>query len=366
MQFIDLKKQYGLIKEDVLRRMNAVLDSSAYIMGPEIGELESVLAGFVGSRRALSCASGTDALLLALMALGLKPGDEVIVPSFTFVATAEVVALLGARPVFADVDARTYNMDPDVVETLVGPAVRGIITVDLFGQAADYGRLGQIADRHGLWLVQDAAQSFGALWRGHRVPAQGLISCTSFFPAKPLGCYGDGGMVFTDDEELFAVMQSIRNHGQGSDRYENVRIGINGRLDTLQAAVLLAKFSIYEKEIALRQEVAARYGRGLAGVCTVPFIEEGNLSVFAQYCIRVPDRARVMARLKEKGVPTAIYYPIPLHRQKAFDGLGCRPEGSLPVCEEIARDIMALPMHPYLGLDEQDMIIAAVREACRG
>lgn len=359
IQFIDLKRQYAMIKDDVATRMQGVLDRSAYIMGAEVAELEGELAAFAGTKYAVSCSSGTDALMLALMALDLKAGDEVIVPAFTFIATAEVVALLGAVPVFADIDEKTYNVSVESVKTKITPATKGIIAVDIFGAAADYDGLQALADQNGLWLIQDAAQSFGATYKGSRVPSQTRFGCTSFFPAKPLGCYGDGGMVFCDSKEDFDLMCSFRVHGKGLTKYDNDRVGINGRLDTLQAAVLLAKFPLFKQEIAKRQQVADTYAELFDGRVVVPFVESHNESVFAQYCVRVRDRATVMDALKAKGVPCAIYYPKPLHLQKAFEELGGK-KGDLPVCEAVSEDIFGLPMHPYLTRAEQQYIVDAV------
>jgi dTDP-4-amino-4,6-dideoxygalactose transaminase len=347
-----------------------VLAHGAFIMGPEVAELEKRMAAFCRVKHALSCSSGTDALILALMAKGIGRGDAVICPSFTFAATAEVVALLGATPVFADILPDTFNLDP----AGIGPAVaaaqsaglrpRAAIVVDLFGQPADYARLQPALESHRLIVLADGAQSFGAAFQGRRVGSIGEIACTSFFPAKPLGCYGDGGAVFTDDDALAAAMVSLRVHGQGADKYDNVRIGINGRLDTLQAAVLLEKLAIFEDEIALRQRVAARYNELLAGHAIVPAVMPGATSVWAQYTLRFKPGRRdaVAAALKAEGIPTAIYYPKPLHQQTAYRHFPVAG-GELPVSDRLAGEVLSLPMHPYLDEATQDRIVAAVKRA---
>jgi dTDP-4-amino-4,6-dideoxygalactose transaminase len=385
MQFIDLTAQQRRIRHEIESRIQTVLDHGQYIMGPEIRELEERLADYVGVRHALSCASGTDALLLALLARGVGPGDAIFTTPFTFMATAEVIALLGAVPVFVDIEPVTFNIDPaglertvaalsardgavsplprQAVETPLRP--RGIIVVDLFGVAADYAAIQAIADRNDLFVVQDGAQSFGAERFGKKSCSMASIGCTSFFPAKPLGAYGDGGMCFTDDAETDALMQSLRVHGQGRDKYENVRIGINGRLDTLQAAVLLAKLRIFPEEISLRQEVAQRYDsliETLGAPVEPPRIPDGIVSAWAQYSVLAQDsehRAELLNRLKEASIPSAIYYPKPLHLQTAFRDLGYTP-GDFPVSEMCARRIFSIPMHPYLTADEQERVIRAL------
>ena len=424
MDFIDLAAQQRRISEKLSANIAKVLAHGQYINGPEVMDLEENLAAYVGARHAVGCASGTDALLMALMALEIGPGDAVFTTPFTFIATAEVISLLGATPVFVDIDPATFNLDPAQLERAVAaveqndPATyplpkcaaasngnrlasvavapgqnpddartagemigapsrlcpRAVITVDLFGLPADYDEIGAVAARHGLAVVEDAAQSFGGEYRGKKAGAFGRIACTSFFPAKPLGCYGDAGMCFTDDDALAGVLRSIRGHGQGSDKYDNVRIGINGRLDTLQAAILLAKFSIFPEEIDLRQEVAKRYDALLAGFIKTPQIPGGYKSAWAQYSLLARDtaeRTALMAKLRAGGVPTAIYYPKPLHRQEAFAGLGYGSEtasrntspGSsnppfFPVSEDCARRIFSLPMHPYLEASAQQKIAA--------
>ena len=384
MQFIDLAAQQRRIRTQVEKGIMGVLDHGQYIMGPEIKALEKELAQFCGVKHAVSCASGTDALLLALMAYGIGPGDAVFTSPFTFIATAEVIQLLGATPVFVDIDTNTFNLDPQQLEIAMAATVEGrsgkhplpksrtgtlkpkaVIAVDLFGLPADYPAISKVADAHGAVVIEDAAQSFGAELKGRRVGSLAPIGCTSFFPAKPLGCYGDGGMCFTDESQLSAVMDSLRVHGKGTDKYDNVRVGINGRMDTLQAAILLAKFSIFSEEIQLRQKAAETYGRLLSAVKDVklPRVPEGYTSVWAQYSIlsATPEhRQRLQDGLKQAGVPTAVYYPKPLHLQTAFAGLGYR-EGDFPHSEDASRRIFSLPMHPYLKPEEQEAIAAAFR-----
>jgi dTDP-4-amino-4,6-dideoxygalactose transaminase len=384
--FIDLKTQHRRVAADVENRIKAVLDSGAFIGGPDVARLEERLAAYCGTRYAVGCASGTDALVMALMALGVGPGDAVFCPPFTFMATAEAPALLGATPVFVDVDPVTYNLDPIQLEKAIRAVEaddasihplprhtgkltpKAVIPVDLFGLLADYARILKVAAEHGVYVVQDAAQSFGATVEfsgaSRRACSFGQIGCTSFFPAKPLGCYGDGGMCFTDDEALLELLRSVRVHGQGRDKYENVRLGINGRLDTMQAAVLLAKFEIFEEEVGLRQEVVARYGELLSSIdgLTLPKIPAGHVSVFAQYSILARDaahRAELLDKLGRAGVPSSIYYPTPLSLQPAFAGLGHKP-GDMPVSENLAARIFSIPMHPYLTAEVQGQIAAAL------
>jgi dTDP-4-amino-4,6-dideoxygalactose transaminase len=381
MEFIDLHAQQRRIREPIETRIRKVLDHGQYIMGPEIKELESKLAAFVGVKHALGCASGTDALLMALMALGAGPGDAIFTSPFTFIATAEVICLLGATPVFVDIDERTFNIHPDHLDRAIQAVSKkdnrlhplprtndlsslkpkGVIPVDLFGLPADYDVLETVVKKHGLWMVEDAAQSFGSEYGGRKAGAFGDVACTSFFPAKPLGCYGDGGMCFTRDDRLFEIMDSIRVHGKGNHKYDNVRVGINGRLDTIQAAVLIAKFDIFAEEIELRQRAAARYSHGLGEQSKVipPQIPAGYKSVWAQYSVLARDeshRSELQAKLKKAGIPTAIYYPKPLHLQTAFSYLGYR-QGDFPVSEDCASRIFSLPMHPYLKGEDQDKIV---------
>ncbi len=380
MNFIDLAAQQLRIKDAIDKNIADVLCHGQYIMGPEIRELEAELAAYVGVKHAVGCASGTDALLMALMAYGVGPGDAIFTTPFTFVATAEVISLLGATPVFVDIGPVTFNIDPVKLEKAIvklqmnapptHPLPKGIIAVDLFGLPADYDAINAIARRHDLFVIEDAAQSFGAECGDRKACSLADIACTSFFPAKPLGGYGDGGMLFTNDDELLNVLHSIRIHGQGKDKYENVRIGINGRLDTMQAAILLAKFAIFPEEVEMRQAVAERYrtlltadapaGGTEAGALAVipPVVPSGYKSVWAQYSILATDegaRARLQEALKNAGIPTAIYYPRPLHLQGAFAALGYKA-GDFPVSEEMAARIFSLPMHPYLEGADQELI----------
>jgi dTDP-4-amino-4,6-dideoxygalactose transaminase len=368
--FIDVaaqRRRLGRAIDDAVAR---VLAHCQFILGPEVAAAEADLAAFCGARHAITCASGTDALLLPLLAKGIGPGDAVICPSFTFCATAEVVALLGATPVFADVDEASFNLDPAAVETAIAAARRlglnpkAIIPVDLFGQPADHAAFAAIARAEGLFVLDDAAQAFGACYRNRRLGALADVTATSFFPAKPLGVYGDGGAVFTDDDELAAIMRSLRVHGEGRDKYDCVRVGFNGRFDTIQAAVLIEKLKIFPDEIAARDRAARRYAAALANVATVPRIAEGRTSVWAQYTIRLPAPRREMlaARLKARGIPSAIYYAKPVHMQEAYRRFPAVPE-QLPVSERLAEEVISLPMHAYLDEPVQDRIIDAVREA---
>jgi dTDP-4-amino-4,6-dideoxygalactose transaminase len=367
--FIDLDAQRRRLGARLDAALARVLAHGRFIMGPEVAELERQLALFCGARHAIACASGTDALALGLMAKGIGPGDAVLMPGFTFVATAEPVAWFGAAPVFVDVLPDTFNLDPASLEQGVrtaraaGLAPRAVIAVDLFGQPADYDAIETICARYGLWLMADAAQSFGATWRHRRVGALGAITATSFFPAKPLGCYGDGGCVFTDDDELAGTMRSLRVHGQGRDKYDNVRIGLNARLDTLQAAILLEKLAIFTDELAARQAVADRY-EVLRGVVQVPRVIAAATSAWAQYTVRVErvGRDALAARLEAEGIPTAIYYPTPLHRQSAYRHYPVAG-GALPVAEKLSREVLSLPMHPYLEPETQAQIVDAVGRA---
>jgi dTDP-4-amino-4,6-dideoxygalactose transaminase len=371
--FIDLTAQRRRLGPRIDAAIARVVDQCQFIMGPEVARLETELAAFCGARHALSCASGTDALFLVLLAKGIGPGDAVICPSFTFCATAEVVALVGATPVFADVEAATFNLDPASLRQAVATAKqrglkpKAIIPVDLFGLPADHDAIAAIARAEQLFVLDDACQAFGAAYKERRLGALSDATAVSFFPAKPLGCYGDGGAIFTDNDGLAEIIRSLRVHGQGSDKYDNVRIGITGRLDSVQAAVLLEKLTIFTDEIDARQEVAQRYAQGLADVANVPQVPDGYLSVWAQYTIRVaPNRRDSLATsLKQSGIPTAIYYPIPLHRQVAYRHYPVA-DGGLPVSEQLAAEVISLPMHPYLDAATQDRIIDAVRHALGG
>lgn len=361
MEFVDLKTQYRLLKPSMDARIHAVLEHGQFILGPEVRELETALARRTGSRHCISCASGTDALLIALMALGVGPGDEVITSPFTFIATVEMIALLGAKPVFVDIDPRTYNLDPPRLAAAITARTRAVMPVSLYGQCADMEAIQKAAGS--LPVIEDAAQSFGASYQGRPSCNLSAIGCTSFFPSKPLGAYGDGGACFTNDDALAAVMLEIRNHGQTS-RYQHVRLGVNGRLDTMQAAVLLAKLEVFEEELRLRAEIAARYNEQLAKHVQTPWIAEGNRSVYAQYTIEVNDREQVARALAQEGIPTAVHYPIPAHLQPEFRSLG-HDEGSFPVAEAAARRVLSLPMHPYLTAADQDRICEAIRRTVR-
>jgi len=366
LDFIDLKAQQLRISASLTERLQRVLAHGQYIMGPEVKELEAQLAAYVGVKHAIACSSGTDALLMPLMAHGVGPGDAIFTTPFTFIATAEVIQLLGATPVFVDIHAQTFNLDPQALAEALAHLGRnsrtahlkskGIIPVDLFGQPADYERINALAREHGLFVLEDAAQSFGATYKGRRAGSLAEMAATSFFPAKPLGCYGDGGAVFTDSDELAEVLRSIRVHGQGIDKYNNIRIGINGRLDTMQAAVLLAKLEIFPEEVEARQEVARRYTKALGGLVETPYVAPECVSVWAQYSVRSDRRAALQEKLKNAGIPTAIYYPLPLHLQGAFAHLGHKP-GDFPISEGIAGRIFSLPMHPYLQVAVQDHIV---------
>jgi UDP-2-acetamido-2-deoxy-ribo-hexuluronate aminotransferase len=371
IEFIDLQAQRRRIGARIDAAIQRVLDHGRFILGPEVATFERQLGAFCGARHVLGCANGTDALGLALMAKGLKPGEAILVPSFTFAASAEVVAWFGAIPIFVDVRADTFNMDSASLEAGVATARRlglravGVMPVDLFGLPADYDAILAIAAAHDLWVLCDAAQSFGASHGGRRVGTIGDLTTTSFFPAKPLGCYGDGGAVFVDDDEMIAVLRSLRVHGQGSDKYDNVRIGMNARLDTLQAAILLEKLAIFNDEIAARDRVAGRYGELLGDVVATPQVPAGATSVWAQYTVRLRegcDRDRVIAALKSAGVPAAVYYAKPLHQQTAYRAYPVAGNG-LPVSERLAGEVLSLPMHPYLDAATQDLIAGTLRAA---
>jgi dTDP-4-amino-4,6-dideoxygalactose transaminase len=369
--FIDLAQQQALIRPQLDAALTAVLDHGQYIMGPEVHQLEADLAAFCGAKHAISCSSGTDALMLALMAMDLKPGQGVIVPSFTFAASAEVMPCLGAIPVFAEIDPVTFNLDADRLGDAKSAAeakginVVGIISVGLFGQPADYDAITAFADSHGLWLIDDAAQSFGASWQGKVVGHLGAITATSFFPAKPLGCYGDGGAIFTDRDDFAEIMTSARIHGMGRVRYTHDRIGMTARLDSMQAAVLIEKLRLFAGELTARQGVADRYAEGLKDVVTVPQLAAGATSSWAQYVITLPqgaNRQTIQERLNQHGVPTAIYYPMGMHQQTPYAHYPVA-EGGLPITEDLCHRVLALPMHPYFETDTQSYIIEKVIEA---
>ena len=360
MQFIDLKTQSARIESKLLSRFKSVLDHGAYIMGPEIIELETKLAHYVGAQHALAVASGTDALLIALMALDVGPGDEVITSPFSFFATAEVIALLGAKPIFVDIERDTYNINANLIEAAITNKTKAIIPVSIYGQCADFDEINRIAKKYNLPVIEDAAQSFGATYQGRQSCSLTTISCTSFFPSKPLGCYGDGGACFTNDATLVQIMNEIRTHGQ-SKRYYHTRLGINGRLDTLQAAILLEKLEIFPEEIQLRQEVAERYQQLLPAGVRKPVIKNGNTSVYAQYTIEVTNRERVQQELQKRGIPTAVHYPLGLHEQPIFKKLFPGTQ-VFPLTENAARCVLSIPMHPYLGSTDQQKICDAIEE----
>ena len=360
MQFIDLKTQGMRIENNVMARIKAILDHGAYIMGPEVAELETMLAKFVGVEHALAVASGTDALLIALMAIGVGHGDEVITTPFSFFATAEVIALLGAKPVFVDIDPITYNINPSLIEAAITSKTKAIMPVSLYGQCADFDEINAVAGKYNLPVIEDAAQSFGAEYKGRRSCGVSTIGCTSFFPSKPLGCYGDGGACFTNDAELAKRMTEIRLHGQ-SKRYYHTSLGINGRCDTIQAAILIEKMGLFVEEIEARQEVAARYAALLPKYIRKPMVKSDNLSVFAQYTIEVDDREVLQDALQRRGIPTAVHYPFGLHEQPIFKDL-YPEEKSYPKTEYAARRVMSLPMHPYLSAEDQQKICAILVE----
>lgn len=361
MQFIDLKAQYRRIEDDVNQRIRAVLEHGQYILGPEVTELETKLAAYTGARHCIGVSDGTTALQIALMALGVGPGDEVITSPFTFIATGEMIAIVGATPVFVDIDPLTYNIDPAKIEAAITPRTKAIMPVSLYGQCADFDAINAIAARHGLPVIEDGAQSFGATYQGRRSCGATTIACTSFFPSKPLGGYGDGGACFTSDDALAKAMKEIHVHGQDR-RYHHPRLGLNGRLDTLQAAVLLSKLAVFDGEVEARARIGARYSDLLRDVARVPHIVAGNTSVYAQYTIEVDNRDAFCAALQAAGVPTAVHYPVPLHLQPVFGGLG-KGVGSFPLAEAAANRVVSLPMFPDMGEAQQDAVVAAVRQA---
>ncbi len=370
IEFIDLKAQRRHIGDAMDKAILGAVDAAQFILGPQVRQFEGELAAYCGAKHAIGCANGTDAIALCLMAMALRPGHAVICPSFTFASTAEVVAWLGATPIFVDIDERTYNMDVKGLEQAMATAtlhkleVKALIAVDLFGQAADYDPIEAFCDAHKIALISDSAQGFGAHYKGRITGNIGTFATTSFFPAKPLGAYGDGGAVFTANDEYAATIRSLQVHGKGTDKYDNVRIGVNSRLDTLQAAILIEKLRFYAEEIDKRQVVAGRYTEALADVAVTPYVMPDCISVWAQYTIRVKAEKRqaIMDQLKARGVPTAVYYPRPLHQQTAYKKFPVAGNG-LPVSERLSLEVMALPMHPYLDAATQDYIIAATREA---
>lgn len=359
MEFIDLKSQYQRLKSDIDQRIQRVLDHGQYILGPEVAELEEKLATYTGAKYCISVANGTDALQIAQMALGIGPGDEVITPGFTYIATAETVALLGAKPVYVDVDPKTYNLDPALLEAAITPRTKAIIPVSLYGQCADFDAINAIAEKHSVTVIEDAAQSFGATYKGRKSCNLSTIACTSFFPSKPLGCYGDGGAIFTNDDELAKVMRQIARHGQDR-RYHHVRVGVNSRLDTLQAAILLSKLNVFDEEINARQVVANTYTEliGKTGRYPTPYVNDHNVSAWAQYTIRADNRDLNIERLKAKGIPTAIHYPIPLNKQPAVRDDSCQ----LPVGDHIAETVLSLPMGPFMHAEDIAFVASSLLE----
>jgi len=367
--FVDLKTQFKAIENDIRKNIDKVLAHGKYVMGPEIAELESRLAQFAGVKHVVSCSSGTDALLMPLMAWGVEKGDAVFTTPFTFFATAEVIGLLGATPVFVDVDPSTYNIDPENLERAIleikekgNLRPRAVIPVDLFGLPAEYDAIGKIALEHDILVLEDAAQSLGAEYMGRKTGSFGHAAATSFFPAKPLGCYGDGGAVFTNDDKLAESLASIRVHGQGRDKYENVRIGLNARMDSIQAAVLMAKLGVFPEEMEKRRNLAKTYSDSLAGLVETPSVPDGMKSAWAQYSILCEKRDRLREELAKVDIPTVVYYQKPLHIQPAFDYLGYKP-GSFPVSEELSGRILSLPMNPYMTREQAGVVIDAVRGA---
>ncbi|WP_223475879.1 DegT/DnrJ/EryC1/StrS family aminotransferase [Oricola indica] len=367
MQFIDLGAQRARIEDRIQAVIGNVVSSGAYILGPQVGEFERQLADYVGVKHVIGCASGTDALQIPLMARGIGPGDAVFVPSFTFAATAEVVALVGAEPVFVDIDPDTYNMDPaslaeaiEMIEKEGRLAAKAVIPVDLFGLSADYDAIGAVAKKHGLMVISDAAQAIGGEAGGRRCGSFGDVASTSFYPAKPLGCYGDGGAVMTDDDDLAEIMRSVAFHGKGSSQYDNVRIGLTSRLDTIQAAILIEKLAILEDEMVARHRIAERYREGLGNYVKAAGNIAGTRSAWAQYSIEAPERDRLQAHLKSQGIPSVIYYVKPLHKQVAYQHFPVAP-GGLPVTDTKPASILCLPMHAYLSEEDQDRVIGEIR-----
>ena len=367
--FIDLKCQYKALESEIKLRINKVLEHGQYIMGPEVAELEGKLADYVGAKHCISASSGTDTLMIAMMALGIGVGDEVITTPFTFISTGEMIALLGAKPVFVDIDPRTYNIDPTKIEAAITPKTKAIMPVSLYGQCADFDAINAVANKHGLPVIEDAAQSFGATYKNKKSCNLSTIGSASFFPSKPLGAYGDGGALFTNDDALAKAMREIRAHGQ-EKRYYHSRIGINGRLDTIQAAVLLAKLKRFDWEVKQRGKLGTRYTELIQELnasnpqisITTPYIESHNTSVYAQYTVRLKNREQVQQHLKEVGVPTAVHYPVPLHLQPAFAYLA-QSEGSYPISESVAKEVMSLPMGPDLAEDTQSHIVKCLIQA---
>ena len=359
MQFIDLVAQQEKIKDKLNTNIQNVLAHGQYILGPEVHELEEKLAEYTGARYCITCANGTDALQIAQMAFGIGPGDEVITPGFTYIATAETVAVLGAKPIYVDISPQTYNLDIEQLEAAITPRTKAIIGVSLYGQCADFDAINAIAAKYNIPVIEDAAQSFGASYKNKKSCNLTTVACTSFFPSKPLGCYGDGGAIFTNDETLATVIRQIARHGQDR-RYHHIRVGVNSRLDTLQAAILLPKLEILDDEMQARQQVAETYNQLFTevGITSIPFIEEHNQSAWAQYTIQVDDRDKVQATLKEQGIPTAVHYPIPLNKQPAVADINA----VLPIGDAVAKRVMSLPMHPYMKDGQQSKIVSALQQ----
>ena len=361
LPFIDLKSQYNAHKEEINQKILSVLESTQFILGPEVNKLEKNLASFTKSKHAIVCSSGTDALLISLMSLGIKAGDEVITTPFTFIATAEVIALVGATPVFVDIDEETYNIDSNLIENAITDKTKAILPVSLYGQCSNMDKINDIAKKHGLFVVEDGCQSLGATYNGKESCNLSDIGCTSFFPSKPLGCYGDGGAIFTNDDALAKKIRTISNHGQ-EERYKHKYIGVNGRLDAIQAAILNVKMKYFKDEIKKRGEIGVRYNHLLEDCDVItPKILKGRTSVFAQYSIRYKKRDDLASQLNQAGIPTAIHYPISLHQQEAFAYLGYK-DGDFPISEKISKEIMSLPMSPYLTEEQQDLVINSIKE----
>lgn len=364
MQFINFEKQYRRLQPGVNQAIERVLESNCYIMGPEVVALEERLATFAGVKHCIGVSNGSDALLIAMLVLGVGPGDEVITPAFSFIAVAEMAVLIGAKPVFIDVDPRTYHLDVRLLEGLITEKTKAIVPVSLYGQCADYDAINAIAARHQIPVIDDAAQSFGATYKGRSAGGLSTITCTSFYPTKPLGCYGDGGACFTDDDVLAEAMRQCRHHGQSAG-YQHDRLGMTGRLDAMQAVILFEKMKIFEDEIKRRQAAAAQYDTLLADVATVPYIEPHNTSAYAQYTIQIDDRDACRARLQEAGIPTAIHYPKPIYQQAAYRHLV--PAGfSLPVTELLCERVLSLPMHPYLEQAEIEQVAKMIQSDLQG
>ncbi len=361
MQFIDLEAQYKAYQLEIDSRMKAVMQHGRFIMGPEIGECESALADFAGTKHCITVSSGTHSLEIALRAMNIGPGDEVITVPFTWISSSEVILLVGATPVFVDIEEATFNIDLNQLEAAITPNTKAILPVCLFGQMPDFKRLNAIAEKHGIPVIEDAAQSFGATQNGQQSCSVSTVGSTSFFPAKPLGCYGDGGALFTDDDDLAAAMSAIRTHG-GTKRHHHTLVGTNGRFDTLQAAVILAKLPNFQNEVDARGRIGERYSDLLRDSCVVPEVSEGNTHVYAQYTIRLQNRDGVALRLKEAGIPTAVYYPKCLHEQPVFSHLDYKL-GDFPASEKASCEVLSLPMHPFLSETDQDKIVEAVKSA---